>query len=103
MADPEYGDMATLSPLVLHSESPVHKLAFASSNELISLTSKGVQSWNIGPGATGKREVKDVFAEAQRLPRYDEDLKKPPELDFDVRDLDMTRYEFLSRAEMEPS
>ncbi len=47
-----------LRPIVLKADAVVHKMAFtASENELITITDRGVQMWNLGPSATGRRSV----------------------------------------------
>lgn len=47
-----------LKPIVLRAEAVVHKMAFTGSeNELVAITDKGLQIWNLGPSATGLRSV----------------------------------------------
>jgi hypothetical protein len=47
-----------LKPVVLKAEAVVHKMAFtANENELVTITDKGLQIWNLGPSASGRRRV----------------------------------------------
>lgn len=56
-----------LKPIVLKAEAVVHKMTFtASENELVAITDKGLQIWNLGPSATGLRSI-------SMLPEEEED------------------------------
>jgi hypothetical protein len=47
-----------LQPIVLKADAVVHKMAFTGSeDELVTMTDRGVQIWNLGPSATGRREI----------------------------------------------
>lgn len=60
-------NLVELKPIILKAEAVVHKMAFgASGNELITITDKGLQIWNLGPSATGLRRV-------NRLPEDEQD------------------------------
>ena len=49
-------DVVVLKPILLKAGSVVRQMVFGrSENELVALTSIGVQVWNLGPSATGKR------------------------------------------------
>ena len=50
--------LVLLRPIVLKAGAVVHKMAFtANENELITITDKGLQVWNLGPSAVGRRTV----------------------------------------------
>lgn len=50
--------LVELRPIVLKAGAVVHKMAFtANENELITITDKGLQVWNLGPSAVGRRTV----------------------------------------------
>jgi hypothetical protein len=51
--------LVELKPIVLDADAVVHKLAFtANENELVTITDRGVQIWNLGPSAIGRRTVR---------------------------------------------
>jgi hypothetical protein len=48
--------IVALKPIVLDADAVVHKMAFTQSeNELVAITDRGLQMWNLGPSATGLR------------------------------------------------
>ena len=50
--------LAELRPIVLKANAVIHKMEFtANENELITITDKGLQVWNLGPSAVGRRIV----------------------------------------------
>jgi hypothetical protein len=50
--------LVELKPIVLKADAVVHKMAFtASEDDLVSITDRGLQMWNLGPSATGRRSV----------------------------------------------
>ncbi len=52
------GKLVELRPIVLEAGAVVHKMAFtANENELITITDRGLQVWNLGPSAVGRRTV----------------------------------------------
>ncbi len=51
-------EVVELKPIVLNAESVVRKMIFGESeDQLIALTSTGLQLWNMGPSGTGKRST----------------------------------------------
>ncbi len=51
-------ELVELRPIILKAGAVVHKMAFtANENELITITDKGLQVWNLGPSAAGRRTV----------------------------------------------
>ena len=57
-------NLVELKPIMLKAEAVVHKMAFtASEDELITITDKGLQIWNLGPSATGRRRDGLLFNE----------------------------------------
>lgn len=56
--------LVELKSIVLKAEAVVHKMAFtAIEDELVTITDKGLQIWNLGPSATGRRRVGLLFDE----------------------------------------
>jgi hypothetical protein len=50
--------LVELKPIVLEVDAVVHKMTFtASENELVTITDRGLQVWNLGPSAVGRRTV----------------------------------------------
>lgn len=48
--------LVELKPIVLMAEAVVHKMSFTQNeDELVTITDKGLQIWNLGPSATGRR------------------------------------------------
>lgn len=70
--------LVELKPILLKADAVVHKMAFtASENELVTITDRSVQIWNLGPSAIGRRtgsllcdseEGEGQVAETERIP-----------------------------------
>ena len=56
--------LVELKPIVLNAEAVVHKMTFTENqDELVTITDKGLQIWNLGPSATGRRSDRSLSDE----------------------------------------